>query len=85
MSNLELPKTFRANPDLVMLVTQLMDGITSGKITSLACVTVSPMGQMQWPGCGMQIAEMFIGAELMMDDMKHAMRGQPGKILRAAG
>jgi hypothetical protein len=73
----------RANPDLVKLLTQLMDGVTTGKITSIACVTVSPLGQMQWPGCGMQIAEMMIGAELMRDDMKQAMRGAANKILRA--
>ncbi len=79
------PRTFpkaAPNPELVHLVQQLAAGVASGKITSLACITVSPMGQMQWPGVGMQVAEMMIGAELMRDDMKHAMRGQAGKVLR---
>lgn len=85
MSDRELPKLpHRGNPDLVALITQLMEGVTSGRITSIACITVSPLGQMQWPGVGMQIAEMMIGAELMRDDMKQAMRGAAaGKILRA--
>jgi hypothetical protein len=85
MSDRELPKpSFRPSPDLVKLIGQLMEGVTAGRITSIACVTVSPVGQMQWPGCGMQIAEMMIGAELMRDDMKAAMRGNTSsKILRA--
>lgn len=85
MSDRELPKApFRPNPDLLMLANQLLEGVATGKITSLACVTVSPLGQMQWPGCGMQMAEMMIGAELMRDDMKQAMRGAgSSKILRA--
>ncbi len=75
---------FKPNPDLVMLVQQLAAGVMGGRITSLACVTVSPLGQMQWPGVGTQIAEMLIGAELMRDTMKAAMLGGGGsKVLRA--
>jgi hypothetical protein len=70
-------------PPLVALVEQIMDGVRAGRISSLACITVSPMGQMQWPGFGMQIAELMIGADLMRDDMKQALRTQPSKILRA--
>ena len=74
---------FSPPPDLVRLVEGIMEGVKSGRISSLACIAISPLGQMQWPGFGTQVPEMMIGAELMRDDMKAAMRGQPGKILRA--
>ena len=83
MNGIDLAKPSGPPPDLVKLVEQLMAGVMAGRISSLACVTVSPLGQMQWPGFGTQVPEMMIGAELMRDDMKAAMRGQPGKILRA--
>ena len=83
MNGIDLAKPSGPPPDLVQLVNQLMAGVLAGRISSLACVTVSPLGQMQWPGFGTQVPEMMIGAELMRDDMKAAMRGQPGKILRA--
>ena len=83
MNGIDLAKASGPPPDLVKLVEQLMAGVMAGRISSLACVTVSPLGQMQWPGFGTQVPEMMIGAELMRDDMKAAMRGQPGKILRA--
>ena len=83
MNGIDLAKPSGPPPDLVRLVEQLMAGVIAGRISSLACVTVSPLGQMQWPGFGTQVPEMMIGAELMRDDMKAAMRGQPGKIRRA--
>lgn len=83
MNGIELPASAKINPDLLRLVDQLKAGILSGQITSLACVSVSPLGNMQWPGIGMQLAEMLIGAELMREDMKAAIRGGGGKILRA--
>ena len=84
MADLIKPQAFAPPPDLVKLVEGIMEGVRAGRITSLACITVSPMGQMQWPGFGMQLAEMMIGAELMRDEMKKAMFTQPGKILRAS-
>ena len=80
-----LKPAFEPPPDLVRLVEQLMEGVKAGRISTLACVTVSPLGHMQWPGCGMQIAEMMIGAELMRDELKKAMFSQASsKILRAS-
>ena len=74
---------FVPNPDLVRLVDELARGVKTGRITSLACISVSALGNMQWPGVGTQIAEMLIGAELMRDDMKNAIRGtRASKILR---
>jgi hypothetical protein len=70
-------------PALVQLGQQIVNGIASGAITSLACIVIGPNGQIQWPGFGMQSAELMIGAELMRDDMKAAMRGGGSKILRA--
>ena len=68
---------------LLALAQSVLDGVRKGKITSLACIIVTPVGQMQWPGFGLQTGELMIGAELMRDDMKKAMRGEAGKILRA--
>ena len=74
---------FSPPPDLVRLVEGIMEGVKSGRISSLACIAISPLGQMHWPGFGMQMSEMMIGAELMRDEMKKAMFAQPSKILRA--
>ena len=74
---------FQPNRDLVMLVAQLTEGVRTGRITSIAAVTIGPLGDMQWPGVGSQVAEMLIGAELMREDMKAAIRGGRSKILRA--
>lgn len=71
-------------PALVALVQSLMEGVSTGRITSLGCLIIGPMGQMQWPGFGMQTLELMTAAELMRDDIKQAMRGGSGsKILRA--
>lgn len=70
-------------PQLLMLAQSLLDGIKAGHVTSMGCVIVGPRGDIRWPGFGMQTAEILIGAELMRDDMKAAMRGGQSKIVRA--
>lgn len=78
-----LKTPFRANPALEQLAMQVLERVRTGQITSLACVTVDSLGQIGWPGCGMQTAELYIGADMMMDDMKAAMKNQGGnRILR---
>lgn len=79
-----LKTEFAPPPALIALVQSLAEGVATGRITSLACIIVGPMGQVQWPGFGMQTGELMLGAEMMRDDMKAAMRGGPAsKILRA--
>jgi hypothetical protein len=74
---------YKPPPPLLALAQSLLEGVQSGRITSLAAIIVTPMGHIQWPGFGMQTLELMTGAELMRDDMKAAMRGQGNKILRA--
>jgi hypothetical protein len=77
-------KPFIANPALVELCNSIVEGVRSGRISSMACITVSPLGNVQWPGSGMQVGELMLGAEMMRDDMKQAMRGRAAasKILQ---
>lgn len=83
---MEPPKAFQPDPHLKKLAQDLLDGVNNGSITSMACIIVSPLGELRWPGVGRQLAEMFTGADMMQDDMKAAMRGQSsGKILRPGG
>ena len=44
MNGIDLAKPSGPPPDLVRLVEQLMAGVIAGRISSLACVTVSPLG-----------------------------------------
>ncbi len=77
---------FKAHPQLVKMAEDILAGVKAGKIVSLACITVSPLGQMGWPGFGLHMAEMMIAAEMMRDDMKAAMRkGGQSQIVRAGG
>lgn len=77
---------FTPNPSLLKLAQDLVEAVSAGRITTLCAVTISPLGQMSWPGCGNQMAEVMIGAEMMRDDIKHAMRqGGKSKIIRTGG
>jgi hypothetical protein len=83
---IEIPAgAVRVDPNLVLLIEQLEIGVRRGEITSLAVVTVGPNGQMAWPGFGNQISQMLIGAELMREDMKLAIRGNRSRIIQPGG
>lgn len=78
-------KAYTPPPQLVALAQHVMDGVKTGKISSLGVVTVSPLGEINVPACGMQALEIYAGADLLKDEIKAAMRGQgqAGKIIRA--
>lgn len=74
---------YQPPPQLVEMAGQILDGVMSGQIRSLAAITVGPMGQINWPICGNHGAEILLGAEFLRDDLKAMMRKPQGKILRA--
>ena len=78
-------KAYQPPEQLLALAQYVMDGVKAGRISSLCCVIVSPLGEITWPAFGMQASDLMNGAEFFRDDLKAAMRGRGGasKIIRA--
>jgi len=58
-------------PDMIRKAEELLAEVKVGRISSFAAITVSPRGEIKWPGFGMQIGEMFLGASLFQDQLKN--------------
>jgi len=76
--------TGKVSPQLLAITRQILADVEAGKITSIAFITVSALGQIQWPGFGMQVADMYVGAGLFQRSIEAALtgQGQGGRLLR---
>ncbi len=75
--------TYVPPPALVQLAQNLLEGVMSGQIRSLAAITVGPTGQITWPIVGNHASEILHGAEFLRDDVKAMMRKPQGRIIKA--
>jgi len=63
--------TYTPPPQLVAMAHDIMDGVMSGRITSLGYVKADPLGNIETSGGGIP-ALIYLGADKLKDDIKAA-------------
>lgn len=73
----------QADPRLVDMARRILADIEGGRVSSIAFLVVTPLGQMQWPAYGMQATELYMTAALFQRSIEQQMT-KPAKsnILR---
>ena len=74
----------QANPQLVAFLDKILAEAKAGRISSIACLIVSPLGNINVPAYGMQSSELYIGADLFKTALLNAMSrpASPGSVIR---
>lgn len=70
------------DPTLLNLAKEILGGVESGQIVGLGVVIQTKDGQIKAPTWGNPL-QLYLGADLMKDDIKAMLKGQSSKILRA--
>lgn len=84
MDSLIIPaNAVSGNPQLVALAEAILADVKSGKITSLACISVSLSGAIECPAYGPKGAELYLGADILKNNIMAAMVNRGSGILRA--
>jgi len=79
---MRIEQPISGNPQLIAFAEKLLDEVKTGKVSSLACVTVSPIGMINCPALGMQVTEIYLGCGLLQNNII-SMAGKASPIVRA--
>ena len=71
------------NPQLVAFAEHILAQVKAGKVSTLAAVLVSPLGNIETPIAGTQGAEAYLGADVLKQQILNAMQ-RPSPLVRAS-